>query len=263
MLGRFNDTCVSPVLTGSEANPNLYYLNIFIAAIWVQPNFDTSFPHHQYFSWDYKQFWVVIKLYFSHQLSRTYKAICGIVLVGLLHYTNMDFKNDDETSNEKAQHDFSCKSSEFSYFLAYHNHFMIRSAISRGRIKALGPKYLQIYKVTLPFDATTVFQRIIKAYSIYDAQMNFPYQGENTNHRPSLYSLTKHDVAVADLPGNMLDLVQEIQTYIVTVIQNLYHIPFSQRIHADRHQPHVLKYDASNERSFRSVPLHHDCCHGK
>lgn len=126
--------------------------------------------------------------------------------------------------------------------------------MNRGSIEALGPKHLQIFKVTLPFDATNVFRKIINAYSIY--------VGDDSMKRgPSLYSLTKHDVAVVDLPGNILDLVQEIQTYIVAVIQNLYHIPFSQRIHLDRHQPHVLKYDASSEHSFRSVPLHHDCCH--
>ena len=184
-----------------------------------------------------------------------------MALLGSLLQGNMDLNEDAETSNDNVLRD--CPLYNTYYLWAYHNHFMIRSAISQGRIEALGPKHLQIYKVTLPFDAAHVFQKIITAYSIYDAQRKAPHKGEELNEGHSLYSLTKHDVAVVDLPGNILDLVQEIQAYIVAVIQNLYHIPFSQTIHVDRHQPHVLKYDASKERSFRSVPLHHDCCHGR
>lgn len=175
----------------------------------------------------------------------------------------MDLNEDVKGKNGKVQQDSSCSSTSLNYHLTYQNHFMIRSAINRGHIEVLGPKHLQIFKVTLPFDATSVFQKIISAYNVYDAQRNASRQGDNIYREPSLYSLTKHDAAVIDLPGNILDLVQEIQNYIVTVIQNLYHIPFSQRLHVDRHQPHVLKYDTSTERSFRSVPLHHDCCHGK
>jgi hypothetical protein len=172
----------------------------------------------------------------------------------------MDSNENNETANNKVKHDSIYACSSFSYLLACHNPFLIRNTFNRQRVEVLGPKHLQIFKVTLPFDATIVFQKIINAY---EAQRDVHHSCNNPRPEPSLYSLTKHDIAVADLPGNMLDIVQDMQTYIVTAIQNLYYIPFSQRIHMDPHQPHVLKYDASNEQSFRSVPLHHDCCHSK
>jgi hypothetical protein len=175
----------------------------------------------------------------------------------------MDLNKDVETNKSGAQHDDLCRRISPNYLVEYQNHLIIRSAINRGSIEVLGPKHLQIFKVTLPFDATHVFQKIMEAYDTYDAQRNALDQDDCMKREPSLYSLTKRDVALVDLPGNMLGLVQGIQTYINAMIQNLYHIPFSQRLHLDRHQPHVLKYDSFSERSFRSVPLHHDCCHGK
>lgn len=172
---------------------------------------------------------------------------------------DMDRNENDKTANNKVNHDINACST-FSYLLAYHNPLLIQNPFNRRRVEVLGPKHLQIFKVTLPFDATIIFQKIINAY---EAKRDLLHSCNNPRPESTLYSLTKHDVAVADLPGNMLDLVQEIQTYIVTAIENLYYVPFSQRIHMDPYQPHVLKYDASNEQSFRSVPLHHDCCHGK
>ena len=174
----------------------------------------------------------------------------------------MDCNENDETAkNNKLKRDCIYACSSFSYLLAaYHNPLLMRNSFNRQRVEMLGPKHLQIFKVTLPFDAAIIFKKIINAY---DAHWDVLHSCNNLHHEAPLYSLTKHDVAVVDLPGNLLDLVQEIQTYIVTAIQNLYYIPFSQAIHMDPHQPHVLKYDASNDKSFRSVPLHHDFCHSK
>lgn len=137
--------------------------------------------------------------------------------------------------------------------------FKIQSAIKRGRIEALGPKHLQIYKITLPFEATNIFLKIINAYSM--AQKNAPYQDDIMNRVTSLYSLTKHDVAVVDLPGNILDLVQEIHTCIISVIQNIYHTNTIFPRKTCGSTPAAC--DASSELTSRSVPLHHDCCHGK
>ncbi len=173
----------------------------------------------------------------------------------------MEAEQTDKSNNENLQLDCSRDSTSYIYLLPFQSDAIIRNTLNRGRVKALGPKHLQIFKVTLPFDATSIFQKIIDAFNMYDARREQDH-GKYPQSVTSLYSLTKHDVAVADLPGNILHLVQEMQAYIVTLIHNLYYIPFSQRIHMDRHQPHVLKYDASNQQSFRSVPLHHDFCHG-
>ena len=173
----------------------------------------------------------------------------------------MEAEQNDKSSNENLHHDCSRDITSYIYRLAFQSDALIRNTLNRGRIETLGPKHLQIFKVTLPFDATSIFQKIIDSFNLYDARREQD-RGKYPKSVTSLYSLTKHDVAVVDLPGNILDLVQEMQAYIAALIHHLYFIPFFQRIHMDRHQPHVLKYDASNQQSFRSVPLHHDSCHG-
>lgn len=180
-----------------------------------------------------------------------------------LHYfvISMEAEQNDKSNNENLHHDCSRDITSCIYRLVFQSDALIRNTLNRGRIETLGPKHLQIFKVTLPFDATSIFQKIIDSFNLYDARREQD-RGKYPKSVTSLYSLTKHDVAVVDLPGNILDLVQEMQAYIAALIHHLYFIPFFQRIHMDRHQPHVLKYDASNQQNFRSVPLHHDSCHG-
>lgn len=122
-------------------------------------------------------------------------------------------------------------------------------SVPMGQIEALGPPHLQIFKVSLPFHAANTFQRVIDACE--DHAWHRLDQWET-----NLYSLTKQDIAVADVPGG-LELVKDIQDYVVSSIRCLYHQPI---VHMDRNQPHVLKYDGGT--NHRSVPLHHDQCHG-
>jgi hypothetical protein len=183
----------------------------------------------------------------------------------LIKFSNInmnDNENDENNRNMLCQHR-PWNGTAYNFLLAYQNRLTIRNTLNWGSIEMLGQQHLQIYKVTLPFDATSIFQKIISAYNEYGSTFDNNYSGTTCKSTSSLYSLTKHDVAIVDLPGNILNLFQEIQSYVVTAIQHLYYIPSSQRVYLDRHQPHVLKYNTSSEQSFRSVPLHHDCCHGK
>jgi hypothetical protein len=122
-------------------------------------------------------------------------------------------------------------------------------SIPTERIEPLGPRHLRIFKVSLPFCAADTFHRVIDACE--DHAWHRLDQWET-----NLYSLTKQDIAVADLPGGR-ELVQGVQDYVVGTIRRLYRQP---TVHMDRNQPHVLKYDGDT--SHRSVPLHHDQCHG-
>jgi hypothetical protein len=173
-------------------------------------------------------------------------------------------KNDETNCKRRLLWQYLLWNSTTYKLLTYQNRLTSKNTLNLGRIEVLGQRHLQIYKVTLPFDATGVFQKIISAYNQFrlKSDKNIQPVASNRNASSSLYSLTKHDVAIADLPGNFLEIFQEIQSFVVNVIQHLYYIPSSQSVYLDRHQPHVLKYDASSEQSFRSVPLHHDCCHG-
>ena len=74
-----------------------------------------------------------------------------------------------------------------------------------------------------------------------------------------LYSLTKQDLPLAEIPGGMT-LVQPLTDFVVWSLQQLYTsrslsgaVPM---IRMDANQPHVLKYDAQH----KGVPLHHDRC---
>jgi hypothetical protein len=123
-------------------------------------------------------------------------------------------------------------------------------SVPMGRIEPLGPAHLQVFKMKLPFYAADTFQRIIDACEDHARHQLDQWE---TN----LYSLTKQDIAVADVPGGPA-LVQGIQDYVVDTVRRLYRQPV---VHMDRNQPHVLKYDAVSS-THRSVPLHHDRCHG-
>lgn len=121
--------------------------------------------------------------------------------------------------------------------------------LSQGRIQPLGPPHLRVFKVSLPFDAAGIFRRLILA-------CEDQAQRQSDQWETKTYSLTKQDMAVADVRGG-LELVQEIQSYVQSTIRHLYSQPV---LHMDRNQPHVLKYDGSSD--HRSVPMHFDCCHG-
>jgi hypothetical protein len=71
--------------------------------------------------------------------------------------------------------------------------------------------------------------------------------------KSDLYSLTKQDLPVSDIPGS-LKVVEPISQIICEQIRRLY--GRSVRMHND--QPHVLKYSCADQHT--GVQLHHDRC---
>lgn len=71
-----------------------------------------------------------------------------------------------------------------------------------------------------------------------------------------LYSLTKCDIAVRDIPG-LYEVARPIVSYVKRSIESAYQ---TRAVRIDRNQPHVLKYSAEDGSNHTGVELHHDKC---
>ena len=73
-----------------------------------------------------------------------------------------------------------------------------------------------------------------------------------------LYSLTKQDIALRDVP-EMYKAASPIISYVKSTIKRMYNF---EQVKIDRNQPHVLRYSASAEGGCKhtGVELHHDKC---
>ncbi|KAL3937927.1 MAG: hypothetical protein SGBAC_007063 [Bacillariaceae sp.] len=69
-----------------------------------------------------------------------------------------------------------------------------------------------------------------------------------------LYSLTKQDIALRDIPG-MAQKIQPIFDFVTYAIRTLYGC---QNVVVDKNQPHILKYSVDS--GHTGVELHHDRC---
>ena len=107
----------------------------------------------------------------------------------------------------------------------------------------LSPPHLQVFQSRLPTHLLSKCDVLIEHCEQHAAKR---IGGWQTN----LFSLTKQDIAVKDLPSDWQ--CPELGDYVVHTIETLY----QRRIVMDRNQPHVLKYDANH--TF--VPLHYDSC---
>jgi hypothetical protein len=74
-----------------------------------------------------------------------------------------------------------------------------------------------------------------------------------TQWKTDLYSLTKQDLPVCEIPGS-LPLVGPIQAIICEQIRRLY----GRSVRMDKNQPHLLKYSFADQQT--GVQLHHDRC---
>lgn len=114
----------------------------------------------------------------------------------------------------------------------------------------VGPPHYKVYQTRLPDALLPLLHPIIVRSEDHARQRPGGWQ---TN----LYSLTKQDLPLAEIPGGMT-LVQPLTDFVVWSLQQLYKsrsqvVPM---IRMDANQPHVLKYDANH----KGVPLHHDRC---
>ncbi|GKY99164.1 hypothetical protein MPSEU_000871900 [Mayamaea pseudoterrestris] len=115
----------------------------------------------------------------------------------------------------------------------------------------IGPPQCCVFKTQLP-DALLPLLEPIMARA--ESHANARRHGWETN----LYSLTKQDLPLAEIPGGM-SLAQPLTDFVVWSLQQLYAGSRCQRppvVRMDTNQPHVLKYDVSHS----GVPLHHDKC---
>ena len=75
-------------------------------------------------------------------------------------------------------------------------------------------------------------------------------------NRTYLYSLTKQDIALRDVPS-MYEASRPIIHYIKHQMERIYEV---KTVRIDRNQPHVLKYSAEDGSKHTGVELHHDKC---
>ena len=95
----------------------------------------------------------------------------------------------------------------------------------------VGCPSLQIYKLRIPSSMMKALPQIILLSESYASTLPRYW-------RTDLYSLTKQDLALQDIPG-MSKLVKPISLYIKKCICTLYGC---RAIEVDRNQPHILKY---------------------
>ncbi|CAJ1951236.1 unnamed protein product [Cylindrotheca closterium] len=116
--------------------------------------------------------------------------------------------------------------------------------------ETIGPAHLRTYRLLLPNDLIADCQLDpIVAHAEHFAT-NRLLHGWQTD----LYSLTKQDIALRDIPG-MLPLIQPIFDYVTQAIRTLYGC---HEVVVDKNQPHILKYSVDS--GHTGVQLHHDRC---
>lgn len=99
------------------------------------------------------------------------------------------------------------------------------------KCERIGDPSLNIYCLKLPTELIHRIDGIISQSEKYAATLP-------TGWKTDLYSLTKQDLALQEIPG-MIPRIKPIYDYIVHAIQVLYGC---QRVVCDRNQPHILKY---------------------
>jgi hypothetical protein len=111
--------------------------------------------------------------------------------------------------------------------------------------EVIGSPSLRIYRLRLPSDQLERLDRIIEGCEAHAKK-------RATGWHTDLYSLTRQDLALADIPG-MMDIAMPILHYLSRCICEVYH---AESVKVDRNQPHVLKYNDDHT----GVQLHHDRC---
>jgi hypothetical protein len=95
----------------------------------------------------------------------------------------------------------------------------------------IGDPSLQIYKCKLPKNMMPLLGQILDLSNQYASTLPDQWRTE-------LYSLTKQDLCLHDVPG-CSKLTRPISNYLKRSIATLYG---SHHVHVDRNQPHIVKY---------------------
>ena len=116
-------------------------------------------------------------------------------------------------------------------------------------ICSIGHPSLNIYKFHLPPHLLHLLDYIVNGCNQYAATL----PGGWITY---LYSLTKQDIAIRDVPG-MYKAATPIIAYVKNTIKSVYN---AECVKIDRNQPHVLRYSAEDGCKHTGVELHHDKC---
>jgi hypothetical protein len=118
-------------------------------------------------------------------------------------------------------------------------------SVYRCAPEVIGSPSLRIFRLRLPPDQLERLERIIDGCEAHAKK-------RATGWRTDLYSLTRQDLALTEIPG-MMDIAMPILHYLSRCICEVYN---AQAVRVDRNQPHVLKYNNDHT----GVQLHHDRC---
>lgn len=113
----------------------------------------------------------------------------------------------------------------------------------------IGHPSLKIFKFKLPPHLLHLLDHIVNGCDEYASTLPGGWM-------TYLYSLTKQDIAVRDVPG-MYDSSKPIISFIKSTIKRMYNV---EQVRIDRNQPHVLRYSAEGGCKHTGVELHHDKC---
>lgn len=114
---------------------------------------------------------------------------------------------------------------------------------------AIGHPSLKIYKFQLPPHLLHLLDYIVIRCDDYAATLPGGWM-------TYLYSLTKQDIALRDVP-EMYNAAMPIISYVKSTIKRMYDV---NHVKIDRNQPHVLRYSAEGGCKHTGVELHHDKC---
>jgi len=116
--------------------------------------------------------------------------------------------------------------------------------------ETVGNPSFNIHRLRLPPQFLPILEYIVNGCERYAQTLP---QGWNTD----LYSLTKQDIALRDIP-ELYASILPILSYIKKVTMMVYGV---NALRMDRNQPHVLKYKwEKNGKGHTGVQLHHDKC---
>eukprot|EP00569_Conticribra_weissflogii_P009369 CAMPEP_0171369862 /NCGR_PEP_ID=MMETSP0879-20121228/7634_1 /TAXON_ID=67004 /ORGANISM="Thalassiosira weissflogii, Strain CCMP1336" /LENGTH=209 /DNA_ID=CAMNT_0011878239 /DNA_START=244 /DNA_END=873 /DNA_ORIENTATION=+ len=113
----------------------------------------------------------------------------------------------------------------------------------------VGHPSLRIYRFQLPHHFLHLLDYVVEECQRYAARTS-------TGWLTYLYSLTKQDIALRDIPG-LYEASRPITSFIKRTIEQVYGVD---TVRIDRNQPHVLKYSTEEGSNHTGVELHHDKC---
>ncbi len=113
----------------------------------------------------------------------------------------------------------------------------------------IGHPSLQIYRFQLPYHLLHLLDYIVEECQSFVSKTS-------TGWLTYLYSLTKQDIALRDIPG-LYEASRPITSFVKRTIEQVYGVD---AVRIDRNQPHVLKYSTEEGSNHTGVELHHDKC---